>query len=385
MKKKRALALFVLYAVTGSSMVAFASEEKKIEWTDNGDGTSISSEGLLVINGYDGRPGTFDDNCVINPKGTPLLTDVEVSYDENNTVYVDLGNGFHLYGGEDGKIGTQDDLVVSFGEYPQSDETGETKDPLNWRILDIRDGVATLMANNSLDAVFFNLETDDGIDWENSNVRSWLNSRGGVSFKGDTVGFYDTAFSDEDKQKIVLAKVKMDYSDWPLWNATLDRYQFDGATGTYPAYNKVKSKMTGSRYPWDLLTTTGNDTEDYVYCISGEELYLYFGDPDYDLVVPACPDWHKIYYTNAYFTCTPYATAQGAKYNGGSQVEFYYNADSWLRSPGVIFEGVSYGAFLGTNGDIDTGREVNCVQTSKDDGHEVTYGVVPVIQVSLAE
>lgn len=241
------------------------------------------------------------------------------------------------------------------------------------------------MCQYSVNAVFFNLETDDGIDWENSNVRSWLNSRGGVSFKGDTEGFYDAAFSDADKEKIILSQVKMNYSDWPLWNPTLDRYQFDGATGTYPAYNKVKFKVTGSSYPWDLLTTTGNDTEDYVYCISGEEVYLYFGDPDFDLVVPACPDWHKAYYTNAYFTCTPYALAQGAKYNGGAQVEFFYNADSWLRSPGVIVDGVSYGAFLGTNGDIDTGREVNCVQTSKDDGHEITYGVVPMIQVTLGE
>ncbi len=379
-------AILVLGLALAGTMAVSAAEEDTTEWTDNGDGTATSSEGETVIMGYDGRAGTSDDNQVINPKGTALLTDVTVEFDEDGAPYVDLGNGFLLYGGEDEKIGTQDDLVMNFGSYPQSDETGETKDPLNWRILDIQDGVATLMCQYSVNAVFFNLEEDGGIDWETSNVRAWLNSTGGVSFQGDTEGFYDAAFSDEDKEKIVLANVKMDFSEWPLWDPTLDRNQYDGATGTYPAYNKVKEKMTGLEYPWDLLTTYGTDTEDYVYLLSGEELFLYFGDPDYELLATACPEWHKITYTNAYFTCTPYAVAQGAKYNGGTQVEFFYNADSWLRSPGVIDDdGICYGVFLGTNGDIDTGREVNCVQTSHDDGHEITYGVVPLIQVSLEE
>lgn len=373
MKKPLAILLALLIAAS-----AFASGS----WTYNGDGTATDEAGVTVILGFDGVAGTSDDNTIINPKGTVLLRDVELSYD-GETPCVELGNGFSLYPGKDGKIGTQDDIVKGFGSYPQSDVTGETKDPLNWRILDIKDGVCTLMAEYSLNAVFFNLSETDGIDWEGSNVRAWLNSRGGVSFKGDTEGFYDAAFSAEEKEKIVLSYVRMDYSDWPLWNPTLDRNRYDGATGTYPAYNKVKQRATGLEYPWDLLTTYGASTYDYVYLLSGEELFLYFGDPDYALLADACPLWHPINYTNAYFTCTPYALMQGAKYNGGTQVEFFYNADSWLRSPGVVFDGISYGAFLGTNGDIDTGREVNCVQKSKDDGHEITYGVIPLIQVKL--
>lgn len=319
---------------------------------------------------------------VVNPKGTVLLENAEVLTDDEGDAYVDLGNGYHLYAGPDEILGSYDDLVMGFGSYPQSDVTGEVSDPLNWRILDIQDGVATLMCQYSINAVFFNVDETDGIDWETSNVRAWLNSTGGVSFTGDTDGFYDVAFTDEEKEKIKLSDVRMDYSDWPLWDASVDEYEYDGAEGTYPVYDKMKEKLTGLTYPWNLYTTTGTDTQDYVYLLSGEEVFYYFGDPDETLL--ADNEWNHINYTNAYFTCSDYALAQGAKYNGGTQEAFFYNADSWLRSPGIITEdGTCYGVFLGTNGDIDAGREVNNVQESQDDGHEITYGVIPVIQVSL--
>lgn len=337
---------------------------------------------FMAMHGFAVNAETVD---VVNPKGTILLKDVEVAVDNSGERYVNLGNGFSLYAGADGVLGSYDDLVMGFGSYPLSDPTGNSKDPINWRILDIQDGTATLMSQYCVNAVFYNIEDDGGIDWETSNVRSWLNSTGGISFKGDTEGFYNVAFSNSDKAKILLTEVRMDYSDWPLWDASIDERGYDGAVGTYPAYDKVKTSVYGMDYPWNLLTTTGNNTQDYVYLISGEEVFEYFGEPDYDLLASDVP-WNVANYTNAYFTFSVYAYVQGAKYNAGHQPAFFYNVDSWLRSPGIITEdGNCYGSFLGTNGDIDTGRPVNFVHASKDDGHDTTYGVIPLIQVSLKE
>ncbi len=320
---------------------------------------------------------------VVNPSGKVLMENAVVLTDMYGMKYADLGNGFHLYAGPDGILGSYDDLVMGFGSYPQSDITAKTSDPLNWRILDIQDGVATLMCQYAVNAVFFNVNVTDGIDWENSNLRKWLNSTGGISYKGDTVGFYDRAFTDAEKDKIQLTEVRMDYSDYPLWDASVDENAYDGATGTFPVYNKVKKKMTGLEYPWDLLTTIGSNTFDYVYAISGEEIFEYFGGPDLTLLKEP---WNTVNYTNAYFTATNYALAKGVKINGGSQPSFYYNTDTWTRSPGIIDdEGKCYGVSHATNGDINTGREVNGVQGSVASGTDIAYGTIPLIQVSLKD
>ena len=329
---------------------------------------------------------------VVNPKGTVLMENVTVSSDENGTACVELGNGFRLYAGEDETMGTADDLVMGFGAYPQSDATGETKDPLNWRLLDIQDGAATLISDVCVNAVFFNVDATAGVDWENSNLRSWLNSRGGESFKGDTVGFYDTAFSDEEKEKILLTHVRMDYSDWPEWDISLNPDEYHDTHGTFPIYNKLKDyaadhDTTGmsqedifkanTDYAWDLLTTTGTETDDYVYAISGEEVFAYFGECDRSRY-EGWPEHQLVNYTNGYFNCTEYALAQGAKINGGSQPNFYYFADTWTRSPGFVKEdGTCTGVSFATNGDINAGRDVNVVQD------DVTYGTLPMIRVSL--
>lgn len=324
---------------------------------------------------------------VINPAGKILIESAEIQTDENGNNYVALGNGFLLYGGEDGELGTDDDLVQGFGSYPVNDETGEIFDALNWRILDIQDGKAVLVSQYCLNAVFFSLDEKAGIiDWENSNLRAWLNSNGGESFKGDTIGFYDAAFTEEEKSKIALSDVRMDYSDWPLWTEDMGGVGYDGAVGTFPVYDKLKPIRDGlTENPWNLMTTEGVDTQDYVYALSGEEVYEYFGEPEERLYEMLGEEFAYMApnYTNAYFECSPYAVAQGAKYNGGSQEQFFYNCDTWLRSQGSVYEGVAYGSFLGSNGDIDTGREVNLVQQARDDGHEITYGTLPVIQVVL--
>ena len=320
-------------------------------WLDNGDGTATySTTGEVTIVGLDGVGGTADDNQIVNPAGTVLLEDVVAAYDEEGKVYVDLGGGFKLTAGSDGKIGTKDD-TVSFGTYQISEHIDDgKKDAIDWLLLDIQDGKATLITEKVIDGVQFNLSDEDGNDWAESNLRSWLNSQGGQELLGDTTGFYDAAFTDEDKEKILLTDVDM-HSDSSYW-----------------AYNRMVQENW-----WGEYTTTGTDTQDYVYALSGEEVFKYFGLSTVATLEELGHD--PMYYTGGMCNGTGYALYVGVNANGGGNGKTYIGyVDSWTRSQGAEDpEGkTSCGVFLGSVGSLNVGRSVTR-----------GYGARPVINVTL--
>lgn len=95
---------------------------------------------------------------------------------------------------EDTTVDEMDTVV--FGSYPQSDTSGNTKDPIEWIVLD-RDGdKALLLSKYILDYKSYNggylgYENKALWTWENSKIRNWLNST-----------FYNAAFSNEEKNII---------------------------------------------------------------------------------------------------------------------------------------------------------------------------------------
>ncbi|MDY3765986.1 MAG: DUF6273 domain-containing protein [Lachnospiraceae bacterium] len=325
-------------------------------WLYNEDGTATySTTGEVTIVGLDGKAGTADDNQVVNPAGTALLTDVTPEYDEDGKVYITIDSDLKLTAGEDGKIGTTDD-VVTFGSYMQSEhvDDGNTA-PLSWQILDIKDGKATLITESIVDGVQFNLSDADGNDWSTSNLRSWMNSNGGQNLQGDTTGFYDAAFTEEEKAKIVLTDVSMN------------------SDSSFIAYNRLVKNASSSEDYWDYYTTTGTDTQDYVYALSGEEVFEYFG---LSTVATLEELGHNpLYYTDGYTGATGYAVYVGVNTNGGGNGTTYIGyADSWTRSQGAVDETgeTSCGVFLGSVGSLNVGRSVTR-----------GYGARPVINVTL--
>ncbi|MCM1244859.1 MAG: DUF6273 domain-containing protein [Roseburia sp.] len=64
---------------------------------------------------------------------------------------------------------------VWFGNYPQSDATGATKEPIKWRVLSVNGDDAFLLADQNLDVQRYN-DTYTSITWETCTMRSWLNS-----------------------------------------------------------------------------------------------------------------------------------------------------------------------------------------------------------------
>ena len=84
--------------------------------------------------------------------------------------------------------------VITFGRYPQT-ESGEVK-PIEWRVLEVKDGKAFLLADKGLDAVPYNTKYEE-ITWKTSSIRQWLNT-----------DFYNAAFNDSEKSRIAITVLK---------------------------------------------------------------------------------------------------------------------------------------------------------------------------------
>ena len=68
-------------------------------------------------------------------------------------------------------------------------------DPIVWRVLEVSDGTALLLANRCLDAVPYHTDYAD-VFWEDSGLRSWLNH-----------SFLQSAFTEQERRGIVASTV----------------------------------------------------------------------------------------------------------------------------------------------------------------------------------
>jgi len=83
--------------------------------------------------------------------------------------------------------------TVTMGSYPMS--SSSAREDILWRVLKIEEGRALLIAEDCLDYVPFDSEAhqgDEAYNWQNSDIRAWLNG-----------SFYDTVFTDAEKDKIL--------------------------------------------------------------------------------------------------------------------------------------------------------------------------------------
>ena len=178
--------------------------------------------------------------------------------------------------------------IVTFGSYPQSDASGNTKDPIKWLVLDRKDNKALLLSKYILDCKCYNNEFKE-VTWENCDLRKWLNN-----------DFYNEAFSDKEKLAI---------SNTNVVNADNQEYESKG----------------------------GNNTVDKVFCLSIDEVkkYLGCGEKDRDGLT---------LYDNAVTKGTNYVKEidnAGEKLsvffeNDKSYEKYFGNSTYWLRSPGYF-------------------------------------------------
>ena len=120
--------------------------------------------------------------------------------------------------------------TVKFGSYPQSDESGNKKEPIEWIVLEREGNKALLLSKYILDA---NQYDKGSYPWEVCGLRKWINN-----------DFFYTAFTDSEQSRIQTTYVINDYRN------------VDGIYG-------------------------GNDTNDRVFLLSWQEVqkYLYEHKP----------------------------------------------------------------------------------------------------------
>lgn len=181
---------------------------------------------------------------------------------------------------EKGQVGS----YITFGTYEQDGDTSNGAEDIEWLVLDVEDGKTLVISKYELDCKPYN-EVDEGVTWETCTLRTWLNNY-----------FYDTAFSDSDKNKVCLTNVVAEKN---------------------PNYD----------------TEAGNNTQDKVFVLSISEAEKYFSSDDERKCKP-----------------TQYAINNGAWFNKDPSDSDYGNCWWWLRSPGYD---LSITSGVGGDGDIE--------------------------------
>lgn len=143
--------------------------------------------------------------------------------------------------------------IITFGTYEQDNNVSNGKEPIEWKVLDKKDGKLLLISRYVLDCHKYEEdEKKSYVVWKNCTLRTWLNK-----------DFLDMAFSTQEQSKIPLTT---------LSNPDNTTYGTEG----------------------------GGDTVDRVFVLSSNEVQQYFADEGSRMTSP-----------------TPYAKAQGAYSQNG--------------------------------------------------------------------
>jgi len=116
--------------------------------------------------------------------------------------------------------------IIKFGNYHKNDD--KTKEPLEWRVLEVSNDKALLITKDAIDCKRYN-ELED-ITWEECSLRQWLNNE-----------FINEAFDKYEQNKILLTDL---------------------------------SNLDNAR----CGTNGGNNTKDKIFLLSLDEAQKYFKD-----------------------------------------------------------------------------------------------------------
>ena len=153
---------------------------------------------------YDGK-GLFGNQITVDTYGKTIFNEEDIIVDKslydrlesttkwnkNDDVIID-GEKYHRYEEDDG----WGDITYRYFKY----------EPIKWRVLNVNDDKALVLADKVLDWRVYdeeNEEDDYNCTWRNSNLREWLNNQ-----------FYNSAFSENEKQIIENTTVKNDDEYW---------------------------------------------------------------------------------------------------------------------------------------------------------------------------
>ena len=175
--------------------------------------------------------------------------------------------------------------IITFGTYEQDNDPENGPEPVRWIVLQKTDSELLVMSKYGLDAQPYHTKGIK-IRWENCSLRKWLNN-----------DFYNTAFTDTEKEKIITKTIKN--SENPFYN----------------------------------YTTASVDTEDKVFLLSIQEAT----DDSYGFETDrtAYDDLRKC-------ALTEYAIAKGGKVTEDTSPDGVFSGLWWLRTVGSSDYNASY-------------------------------------------
>ena len=218
--------------------------------------------------------------------------------------------------------------IIEFGRYPQTKDGDTFKvEPIKWRVLEINNGEALILSEKILDTHMFSEESNNYAD---SEIRRWLNNE-----------FYNKAFNEEEKSRIVITNVD---------NSESSTYPDDAAeTSWFEAdWNSGKNIYACE------------NTDDKIFLLSQQEITK----ENYGF------DNNSLYESKIIKQGTDYARSKGL------WDERYYryglrNGLWWLRSPRWSNSGGTYSV-------SDNGYTYHVYNVSY-----INHGVVPALKIKL--
>ena len=196
--------------------------------------TIEDGEAGFAYNSFGGFNPVTDSRTVVRPAMWLSLESADVKIVYSDPVPPDSNPDSSSFG----TVGN----VVTFGRYEQDNHEENGREPIEWIVLDMQDGKALLVSRYGLDTLPFNREERTDITWEDCSLRTWLNS-----------DFLNAAFSGEEQKAILLSDVNNNDSS--------------GYSGWLP-YDE-----NGIDYEMEIHVAGGNNTQDYVFILSGYEVF----------------------------------------------------------------------------------------------------------------
>lgn len=209
-------------------------------------------------------------------------------WDGNNDIVID-GNKYRRLKGEDATYY----LSNSANQYNWNNNYSTYHyfkyEPIKWRVLEVSNGQALLLADKVLDNQKYN-KNYVNVTWETSSIRSWLNGQGalfnqpGIDYTRNN--FINTAFSENEQKNILVTNVIND--------------------------NNI-----------DKGTAGGNDTFDRIFLLAESQIYT--EKNGFAVKYNVCDEARRS-------QCSSYAFAMGCWKT--TETPYKGNVYWWLRSPG---------------------------------------------------
>ncbi len=170
--------------------------------------------------------------------------------------------------------------IIRFGNYNQGDNSTKGKDEIEWQVLKVESDRVLVISKYALDYKPYNTEQID-VTWETCSLRKWLNN-----------DFKNEAFTPQEQERIPYVNLKNENN--PKWG-----------------------------------TPGGNDTTDQIFCLSFEDIWLYYGSYSWY-------DPENMFGYNQKLICeaTQYAIDKGAIDYTITEEDYY----SFLKEKGYTYD-----------------------------------------------